>query len=130
MQLLINQINQEIICVVIGRGRKHGFRIFKDSKIKAIPEIEIIADKGYKGINRYHTHSGTPYKKPKKGQLITEQKQDNRNHARARIKIEYMIRFLKIFKILSSRYRNRRKRFGLLVNLSAGIYNYKLKMAT
>ncbi|PSO69800.1 MAG: IS5/IS1182 family transposase, partial [Cyanobacteria bacterium QH_3_48_40] len=28
---------------------------------------------------------------------------------------------LKIFRILSSRYRNRRKRFGLRVNLLAGV---------
>ncbi|MDJ0714945.1 MAG: IS5/IS1182 family transposase, partial [Prochloraceae cyanobacterium] len=32
----------------------------------------------------------------------------------------------KIFKILSDRYRNRHKRFGLRSNLIAGIYNYEL----
>ncbi|HEY9811580.1 MAG TPA: IS5/IS1182 family transposase, partial [Halomicronema sp.] len=31
-----------------------------------------------------------------------------------------------IFKIMSSRYRNRRKRFLLRLNLIAGIYNYEL----
>ncbi|MEG4889204.1 IS5/IS1182 family transposase, partial [Microcoleus sp. F8-D3] len=33
---------------------------------------------------------------------------------------------LKIFRILSSRYRNRRRRFGLRFNLISGIYNYEL----
>jgi len=33
---------------------------------------------------------------------------------------------MKRFKILSDRYRNRRKRFGLRLNLIAGIYNYEL----
>lgn len=37
-------------------------------------------------------------------------------------------RKLKIFKILSSRYRNRKKRFGLRFNLIAGIYNYELSL--
>jgi len=129
MQLLINQITQEIICVAIEKGRKHDFRIYKESQIQISQEIEIIADKGYQGLNRYHAKSRIPYKKPKKGQLTEEQKQENRNHARVRIKVEHVIRFLKIFRILSSRYRNRRQRFGLRVNLIAGVYNYELKMA-
>jgi hypothetical protein len=29
----------------------------------------------------------------------------------------------KVFRVLGERYRNRRKRFGLRVNLIAGIYN-------
>lgn len=33
---------------------------------------------------------------------------------------------MKRFKILSDRYRNRRKRFGLRLNPIAGIYNYEL----
>ena len=33
---------------------------------------------------------------------------------------------LKIFRILSERYRNRRKRFGLRFNLIAAIYNMEL----
>ncbi|MEJ6485435.1 IS5/IS1182 family transposase, partial [Nostoc punctiforme UO1] len=37
---------------------------------------------------------------------------------------------LNIFRILSSRYRNRRKRFGLRFNLIAGIYNYELSLKT
>ncbi|MDB9506544.1 IS5/IS1182 family transposase, partial [Microcystis aeruginosa CS-338/01] len=43
-----------------------------------------------------------------------------------RIVIEHIHRRLKIFRILSSRYRNRRRRFGLRLNLIAGIYNYEL----
>ncbi len=129
MQVLINQITLEIIYAAIGKGREHDFQIFKKSKIKAVPEIEVIADKGYQGIKNYHANSKTPDKKPRKGELNPEQKRDNRNQAQVRIKVEHIIRFLKIFRILSSRYRNRRRRFGLRVNLIAGIYNYELKIA-
>nr|WP_084763132.1 MULTISPECIES: hypothetical protein [Nostocales] len=41
---------------------------------------------------------------------------------------EHINRKLKIFKILSDRYRNRRKRFGLRFNLIAGLYNYELRL--
>jgi len=40
--------------------------------------------------------------------------------------VENVIRSLKIFRILSERYRNRRKRFSLRFNLIAGLYNFEL----
>lgn len=126
---MVNEITLEIIAVAIGKGKCHDFRIYKESKIKAEPEIEVLGDKGYQGINKYHANSKTPAKKPRKGHLNAEEKRDNRNLAKIRIKVEHIIRCLKIFRILSSRYRNRRKRFGLRVNLIAGIYNCELKTA-
>ena len=44
-----------------------------------------------------------------------------------RVLNENVIGKLKRFKILSDRYRNRRKRFGLRFNLIAGLYNHELK---
>ena len=40
--------------------------------------------------------------------------------------IEQVNRSLKIFKILSSRYRNHRRRYGVRCNLLSAIYNYEL----
>ncbi|MBI3589838.1 MAG: IS5/IS1182 family transposase, partial [Candidatus Melainabacteria bacterium] len=37
-----------------------------------------------------------------------------------------VIGMLKRFKVISERYRNRRKRFALRFNLIAGVYNYEL----
>jgi hypothetical protein len=55
MQLLINQRTLEIICAAIRKGKKPDFRIFKKTKILAVPRIEVIADKGYQqGIKNYH----------------------------------------------------------------------------
>lgn len=92
--------------------------------------MQLLADKGYQGINRYHTNSWIPQKKPRNSQLTPEQKQQNKQQSRLRVRVENVIRHLKIFRILSSRYRNRRKRFGLRVNLIAGLYNYELNLAT
>jgi len=44
----------------------------------------------------------------------------------SRVQVEHIIRKQKIFRILGERYRNRRKRFRLRVNLIEGIYNYEL----
>ena len=59
-----------------------------------------------------------------------KQKKENRDLASIRIVIEHVYRSLKIFRILSERYRNRRKRFSLRFNLIAAIYNYELCLSS
>jgi hypothetical protein len=80
------------------------------------------------GISRLHKNSLLPKKKSKKNPLSAEDKQNNKKLSSQRISVEHVIGKLKIFRILSGRYRNRRKRFGLRFNLIAGIYNYELKL--
>jgi hypothetical protein len=46
----------------------------------------------------------------------------------SRIVVEHVIGRLKVFRILSERYRNRCRRFNLRFNLIAGIYNYELSL--
>jgi transposase len=73
-----------------------------------------------------HQNCQTPFKKSKYHALTKSEKQRNRVLARKRIVIEQMFRKLKVFRILSERYRNRRKRFALRFNLIAAIYNLEL----
>ena len=88
-----------------------------------------MADKGYQGIKKYHNKSLIPKKKPRTSRLSQEDKRQNKQLAQQRIIIEHINRKLKIFRILSEKYRNRRKRFGLRFNLIAGLYNYELMRA-
>ena len=62
-------------------------------------EIEILADKGYQGINKFHSNSKIPLKKKK---LSKEQKKLNKELNKERIVIEHINRQLKIFRILSN----------------------------
>lgn len=48
--------------------------------------------------------------------------------AQLRVVTEHINPRLKIFKILSQRYRNRRQRFSLRFNLIASLYNYDLQL--
>lgn len=86
-----------------------------------------MADSGYQGINGLHRQARTPVKKPKGGELTIEQKAANKALASERVVIEHIIRHLKIFRIVSERYRNRRRRFMLRMNLIAGLYNYAIE---
>jgi hypothetical protein len=92
-------------------------------------ELELLGEQGYQGIKKIHTNSRTPLKKIKNNKLSQAEKVLNRQLAKSRIIIENIHRSLNIFRILSS-YRNRRRRFGLRFNLSAGIYNYELYLNT
>jgi hypothetical protein len=125
-QLVIQQNNEKILCLVNGKGRTHDFKLFKNSGVKFGSLMKVIADKGYQGIAKIHKLSETPIKKKKGKKLTKEEKKYNRQLNRLRITVEHINRRLKIFKILSYPYRNRGKRFGLRANLIAGLYNYEL----
>jgi transposase len=90
-------------------------------------QTRVLADAGYQGLSDLHQNSQTPAKKTKLHPLTKEQKASNRVLSRQRVLVENIIRRLKIFRILSERYRNRRKRFGLRFNLIAAIYNLEFK---
>lgn len=65
-------------------------------------------------------------KKSENNPLTPEDKANNRKISSERITNEHTIGFIKRFKILAERYRNRRKRFGLRFNLIAGVCNFEL----
>lgn len=118
-----------MICTNFSNGKKHDFKLFKDSKVRLAKGIKGFVDSGYTGIGKIQSAIKTPKKRSKKKKLTREEKEENRQIASERVSNEHAIGFLKRFKILSERYRNRRKRFGLRFNLIAGICNYELKAA-
>jgi hypothetical protein len=83
----------------------------------------LLADSGYVGMDSYHANTRLPHKNTKKHKLTKEQKQENRQLSSERIGVEHVFSFIKRFKIFSTPYRNRRKRFGLRFNLFAAIAN-------
>lgn len=127
-QLIVNQQTQEIIATAFAKGSKHDFQLFKDSHVIMSTSICSLADSGYQGLHHLHKNSQTPFKKSKRHPLTTEQKISNRQLSCQRIRIENVIGCLKLFRILSERYRNRRQRFSLRFNLIAAIYNFQIKM--
>ena len=124
--MIANQKTAEIVATACSQGSKHDFQLFKDDKLDIAKHTRILADAGYQGLAELHENCQTPYKKSKYHPLTKKEKQKNRTLARKRILIEHIFRKLKVFRILSERYRNRRKRFALRFNLIASIYNLEL----
>jgi hypothetical protein len=118
----------EILFIVQAEGSVHDFTLYKNSTGSAVSsEVKVKVDSGYQGIAALHANSEVPFKKSKNRPLTKEEKAFNRQLARERIVIEHVNREIKIFKIMSDRYRNRRRRHGLRMNLVCAIRNSELK---
>jgi len=124
---MINQTSQEIITTAFAPGRVHDFRLDQDSGVTLAKQIRCLADASYQGLARLHSNSQTSVKRSKHHPLSAAQKSANRQLAQQRIRCEHVIRKLKVFRIVSERYRNRRRRFALRFNLIAAIYNLELQ---
>jgi hypothetical protein len=122
----VDKKSQQIICTAFANRKRHDFRLFKESKTQIHPAIGVVTDTGYQGLQKIHAKTQMPKKRSKKNPLTKEDKRNNQQLSRERMLNENVIGSLKRFKILSDRYRNRRKRFTLRFNLIAGIYNLEL----
>jgi len=99
-------------------GRIHDKSIYDKTKAYADKRIKKKADLGYKG-----TEIITPIKKPRGIELTPNQKQFNRELSKERIVIEHSIGKMKIFKILSNRFRNPISSHMLIFKNIAGLTN-------
>jgi hypothetical protein len=125
-QIIVEQASKKIVAVECCIGKKHDFRLFKESATHIHPEIQALFDTGYIGVQKIHVNSLTPKRASKKSPLSQEEKKSNAIISSLRVVVENVIASVKRFKILSTRYRNRRRRFALRLNLIAGIHNYEL----
>ena len=119
---------QKIICTAYSKGRNHDYKLFKDSKTHIHPSIKAQLDTGYQGLQKKHLLTEIPKKRSKKNPLTKKDKLENRRISSERVTIENVIRCPKIFRIIAEKYRNRRKRFGLRLNLIAAFYNRNIDL--
>jgi len=123
----VDKKSEKIICTNFSNGKRHDYRLFKESGVKIAENTKALTDTGYLGLQKIHTNTYMPKKKSKKNPLTAEDKLKNRELSSQRVLNEHVIGKIKRFKILSDKYRNRRKRFGLRFNLISGIYNDELQ---
>jgi IS5 family transposase len=126
---VIDRASERIISVDIFNGKAHDGTIFK-STLHISAEITALLDSGYRGVQRVHKKSMIVMKhKADLDKLNEEQQQEqrkkNKEISSCRMKVEHIIGRIKRFNIVSQRYRNRRRRFGLRMNLICGIINYE-----
>jgi len=116
--------NLRIICTTVAMTNTHDFKLFKQSRLPIKKETLVCVDTGYLGLTRLHQNTEMPKKKTKLNPLTEEDKLENKNKSSKRIPIEHINAKIKAFKIVATKYRNRRKRFGLRFNLICALVNF------
>lgn len=122
-QIVFNRNKKKIICIKTTNGRRHDFRLFKESETRFHPDNKVLADTGFVGLKKVHANSELPKKSSKKNPLTKEDKTTNAEISSNRVPIEHVFAFLKKFHVLADKYRNRRKRFHLRLSILAAIFN-------
>jgi len=105
----------------------HDFKLLKESKINIPKKAILIGDLGYQGIKKIHENSLIPHKKTKNNKLDQVKKLVNRIISSIRVKVEHIIEnSIKVFKIFSTRFRNKKENVESFVKFIVSIYNLGL----
>lgn len=118
-QLVVNKKGKILSVTGSSPGSKHDKRLYDETKLIHEKKVKPISDLGYfgaKGITM-------PIKKPKGKKLTAEQKKFNRKLSKQRIIVEHTIGKMKVFQILSQRYRNDLSNHSLVFKNVAGLHN-------
>ncbi|WAU72335.1 IS5 family transposase [Acinetobacter sp. TR11] len=126
-QVIFSPKLNQIVSIQVEIGTIHDLKIARKYAKEFANFTCVLGDLAYKGLKEIKSKLLIPIKKPRKMSLPKEAKQINKEISRRRIPIEHINSRLKVFRILSERYRNRRKRFGLRVNLISGLINCMIK---
>lgn len=126
IQLIIEENTKKIVYVAFDKGSVHDFNLFKNSTKDINKDIHMLGDSGYQGLDNIMPNSLTPKKKSKNKPLTAEDKDLNHLISKIRISIEHVNSQLKIFRILSERYRNRKDTFSSRVLFLCSLYNFCL----
>ena len=126
MQVVVAKKSKRIICTAHDTGKTHDFNVLKKSKLPLRKGIKKKLDSGYQGAAHLHANSELPKKSSTYRPLTEADKAYNRKLAGERVMVEHVIGRIKVFKIMSDRYRNRRLKHTVRVKLICAIYNYEL----
>ena len=126
IQLIIDEKSKEIVSIAFDAGSIHDFLLFKNTTKDLNELISFLGESGYQGIKNIFKNSMIQKKKSKYNPLTDQDKELNKLISSIRITIEHINCQLKIFRILSERYRNRIKSFYKRATLICYFYNYCL----
>lgn len=126
IQLIIEEDTKKIVYVAFDKGSTHDFALFKNSTQDMAKDIPMLGDSGYQGLDKILINSLTPKRKSKLHPLTDQDKDLNHLISSIRISIEHVNSQLKIFRILSERYRNRKHTFISRELFICSLYNFCL----
>jgi len=100
-------------------GKKHDKKLFDETRPNLPENSNLTGDLGYYGADEIIL----PNKKQKGKELTKEEKQFNKELSKQRITVEHSFGKMKIYQILSQRFRNQRSKHSLIFKNIAGLHN-------
>ena len=122
-QLIVLPRGADIVDISSGKeGPFSDINIWRERKDVFSPEQEFSGDKAYVGEPQINT----PHKKPRKRELTTEQKEENRRFSSDRVFVEHVIGKLKTFRVISEKFRLRINKYNTVFEAVCGLVRLNL----
>lgn len=108
-------------------GKKHDKAAADEENYRFPKNSHVWKDSGFQGYEPEQTTTHQPKKKPRGGELTSEEKETNRDISSQRIGVEHSIGAVKVFRIVHDVYRNHRQAFDdLVMETACGLCNLRL----
>jgi hypothetical protein len=127
-QITVNNRGYILHKVGYKKGRKHDYDIYKDHHPITPKQVVNVIDLGYLGVETDFPGqlSALPCKR-KRNQILSQEEIDyNIIHSKKRIVIEHTICRLKKYRILSDVFRNKLRKHNKVLDIVAGLVNYRI----
>lgn len=126
--ILANSMCKIIYLTPTVEGKLHDKKLADQSKYNLPKESTLLQDTGFQGFNIKDVSILQPKKKPRGGELAENEKFTNQEISRIRVRIEHVIRSVKIYRIVKDKFRNWLKGFkDQVMEIACGLHNFKLQ---
>lgn len=63
---MVDKKSQRIICTAFSNGKRHDFRLFKESRTHLHSATRVVTDSAYQGLQKMHAQTQMPKKEAKR----------------------------------------------------------------
>ena len=126
--VLVNAKGEIVLLTPTCEGKKHDKKI-ADEAAFALPDGSLLyQDTGFQGFALEGTTIFQPKKKPRGGELTTDEKAQNRLISRIRVRVEHAIDGVKRYRIVKDQLRNWKADFrDKVMETCCGLHNFRLR---
>ena len=126
--VLVNAHGEIVLLTATCEGKKHDKKIADEAAL-ALPEGSLLyQDTGFQGFALEGTTIFQPKKKPRGGELTTEEKAQNRLISTIRVRVEHAIGGIKRYRIVKDQLRNWKANFrDQVMETCCGLHNFRLR---
>lgn len=125
--VLVNQQAKIILLTPTCEGKKHDKKIADETELALPDGSRLCQDTGFQGFGLPNVTMIQPKKKPRGKELTVEEKENNRQISRLRIRVEHAIGGVKRYRMVKDQLRIRKDDFrDRVMETCCGLHNFRL----